>query len=59
MGRFSDLLSLSLPFFILLYKSSIKCGIISSINKNLTVNSHSTTGLLLLTKPMVGVFNAK
>ncbi len=28
----------------------------SAINKNLTVNSHSTIGLLLLTKPMVGVF---
>ena len=29
------------------------------INKNLTINFHSTIGLLLLTKPMVGVINAK
>ncbi len=28
----------------------------SAVNKKLTVNSHSTIGLLLLTKPMVGVF---
>ena len=33
--------------------------IISSTNKNLAVNFHSTIGLLLLSKPMVGVFNAK
>ena len=27
------------------------------MNSNLTVNFHSTLGLLLLTKPMVGVFS--
>ena len=40
-------------------KSAAKRGIICSINKNLTVNFHSTIGLFLLTKPMVGVFCAK
>jgi len=34
-------------------------GIINSKYKILTVNFHSTIGLLLLTKPMVGVFHAK
>ena len=29
----------------------------SPINKNLAVNFHSTIGLILLTKPMVGVFS--
>jgi len=32
---------------------------INSTNLNLMVNFHSTIGLLLLTKPMVGVFHAK
>ena len=33
--------------------------IMNSEKLNLTVNSHSTISLLLLTKPMVGVFHAK
>ena len=40
-----------------LLKSNNLCSIINLINLNLAVNFHSTIGLILLTKPMVGVFS--
>ena len=43
--------------FLFSVEKCMVCGIMNSINKNLLVKFHSTSGLHLLTKPMVGVFS--